>query len=99
MRSKIVVVLAVAACVVGLQFALAGVLSSREGSDDKAVSQIEKLAPGYKQWFQNVWELPSDKVETLMFALQTLIGVGIITVYVIHNERRLRLKREEHQCK
>ena len=65
-----------------LQFALALVVGSFEGTDDQAVSLIQDIAPGYQPWADHLWSPGSDLAETLLFALQAAIGVGIITHFL-----------------
>jgi len=47
------------------------------GSDDKAVSTIEKVDPGYRPWFTPLFEPSSGEVESGLFALQAALGAGI----------------------
>ncbi len=75
------VVIAIALAIL-LQFALAGVVGSFEGTDDQAVSLIQDIAPGYQPWADHLWTPESDLTETLLFALQAAIGVGIITYFL-----------------
>ncbi|MGL6153521.1 energy-coupling factor ABC transporter substrate-binding protein [Cetobacterium sp. SF1] len=48
------------------------------GSDDQAVSLIEKFTPGYKPWAENIFTPPGGEIESFLFALQAAIGAGII---------------------
>lgn len=75
------VVIAIALAIL-LQFALARVVGSFEGTDDQAVSLIQDIAPGYQPYADHLWAPESDLVETLLFALQAAIGVGIITYFL-----------------
>lgn len=52
------------------------------GTDDKASQLIEQIHPGYKVWFQPVWEPPSSEIESLLFALQAAAGTGFICFYL-----------------
>ncbi len=74
------VVIAIALAIL-LQFALALVVGSFEGTDDQAVSLIQDIAPGYQPWTDHLWAPGSDLAETLLFALQAAIGVGIIAYF------------------
>jgi cobalt/nickel transport protein len=47
------------------------------GSDDKAVSTIEKVDPGYRPWFNPLFEPSSGEVESGLFALQAALGAGV----------------------
>lgn len=47
------------------------------GTDDKAMEAVDSLHPGYKPWFNAIWE-PAPETESLMFALQSAAGAGFI---------------------
>ncbi|NDO47628.1 cobalt transport protein CbiN [Clostridium sp. MD294] len=57
------------------------------GSDDAGSAMIEQIAVEYEPWFTPVlekWlgkEIPGE-IESLLFCLQTAIGVGIIAFYI-----------------
>ena len=76
------VVIAIALAIL-LQFALALIVGSFEGTDDQAVSLIQDIAPEYQPWVNHLWALESDLGETLLFALQAAIGVGTITYFLV----------------
>ncbi len=47
------------------------------GSDDKAVTTIEKVDPRYAPWFSPLFAPASGEVESGLFALQAALGAGI----------------------
>ncbi|BBF84068.1 additional substrate-specific component CbiN of cobalt ECF transporter [Aquitalea magnusonii] len=64
------------------------------GSDDQASEAIAHAQPGYKPWFEPLWEPPSGEVESLLFALQAAIGAGVIG-YVIGKRQGLAARHED----
>lgn len=56
------------------------------GTDDAGSEMVEEIKPGYEPWFTPVLEsaiggeLPGE-VESLLFCLQTGIGVGIMAFF------------------
>ena len=48
------------------------------GSDDKGEEVIKTIKPNYEPWAKNLIELPGDETESLLFALQTAIGAGVV---------------------
>lgn len=60
------------------------------GSDDKASLVIEHIRPGYRPWFQSLWRPGSRALESGLFALQALLGLTAIAIYVRHVRRRRR---------
>jgi cobalt/nickel transport protein len=99
-KNKVIILLAIAV-IIGLLplFTLKG--ASFGGSDDAGTQMIEQVTGGhYHPWFTPVletWigELPGE-VESLLFCVQTGIGVGIIAFLM----GRLveRKKREQAQA-
>lgn len=57
------------------------------GSDDAGSQVVEEIQTGYEPWFNPLLEtiiggeIPGE-VESLMFCIQTGIGVGIIAFYI-----------------
>lgn len=49
-----------------------------EGADGQAEELITVIAPDYQPWFANLLEPPSGEIESLLFALQTAIGSGVL---------------------
>ncbi len=57
------------------------------GSDDAGSQKIEHIAEGYEPWFTPVLETLLDgelpgEVESLVFCIQTGIGVGVIAFFM-----------------
>ncbi|WP_102398835.1 energy-coupling factor ABC transporter substrate-binding protein [Haloimpatiens massiliensis] len=48
------------------------------GADDQAEGAITEINPGYKPWFESIWEPPSGEIESLLFCAQGAIGAGVI---------------------
>lgn len=59
------------------------------GTDNQAQGVIQEIAPDYQPWFESLFIPPSDKSESLLFALQAALGAGVIGYYV----RSVRRKR------
>lgn len=51
------------------------------GADDAAEEAITEISPGYKPWFESIWEPPSGEIESLLFAVQASLGTGVICYY------------------
>lgn len=70
------------------------------GSDDKGNSLIEKTDPDYEPWAAPVMEvilggeLPGE-VESMLFCVQTGIGVGIIAFFMGRFVERKKWMKEE----
>ena len=60
------------------------------GADDQASAAIQKLAPGYKPWYQSIYKTPSPEIDNLLFALQGTIGAGFIGYYVGYSRGRAK---------
>ncbi len=75
----IVIFLAIA--VVAMQFVLPMIMGDFQGSDDQAVGLIAEIDPSYKPWADHFWEPSGAFGETLLFALQTSLGLGVIVLY------------------
>jgi cobalt/nickel transport protein len=58
------------------------------GADGQAEKVITELRPGYKPWFQSIWEPPSGEIESLLFALQAAIGSGVVCYYLGYSRGR-----------
>jgi len=60
------------------------------GADSQAQAEVNRLAPGYKPWFQPLWNPPSGEIATLLFSLQAALGAGVICYYLgyLHGRRR-----------
>ncbi len=65
------------------------------GTDDQAVAMIETIQPGYRPWFDSLWEPPGGSVESLLFALQAALGSGFLGFFLgRRSARRQRTEKE-----
>lgn len=48
------------------------------GADGQAGELAEELAPEYEPWFESIWSPPGGETESLLFALQSALGAGVI---------------------
>ncbi len=48
------------------------------GADGEAETAITEIDTSYEPWFSSIWEPPSGEIESLLFALQAIIGAGIL---------------------
>lgn len=48
------------------------------GADGQAEEVVSEINPEYEPWFENIIELPGGETETLLFCLQTGLGVGVL---------------------
>lgn len=60
------------------------VLSNAEfaGADSIAEEAITEISPHYEPWFSSFYEPQSGEIESLLFAVQAVIGSGIV-FYII----------------
>ena len=65
------------------------------GADDKAKDVISEVNPGYKPWFNSIWEPPSGEIASLLFALQAAIGAGILGYGLGYMKGKASVKRDE----
>ena len=75
---------------IGFQFVLPGITSSFKGTDDQAVGIINEIAPNYSPWAESLWEPTGEWGETVLFALQTTLGLGIIVLYFLRRNTRVK---------
>lgn len=52
------------------------------GADGEAENAIVESHPDYEPWFNSLWEPPSGEIESLIFALQASLGVGVIAYFM-----------------
>jgi len=52
------------------------------GDDDKAMTVIEEISPGYEPWAEALWEPTSGEIASMLFALQAALGAGFIGYYI-----------------
>ncbi|MFO1057649.1 MAG: energy-coupling factor ABC transporter substrate-binding protein [Dongiaceae bacterium] len=81
MNRNLLLLLAVAALVVGPLLLHRKDGAEFAGSDDQATQLITRSAPGYHRWAEPIWEPPSGEIESLLFALQAAIGAGVLGYY------------------
>lgn len=99
-NTKIVIILLAVAILIAVVplFALKG--AEFGGSDDAGSVMIEKIHGEYKPWFTPVLEtalggeLPGE-VESLLFCVQTGIGVGIIAFIMGRLVERKKWQKKE----
>jgi cobalt/nickel transport protein len=68
------------------------------GSDDAGSAAVAASQPGFKPWFEPIWKPPSPEIESLLFAVQSGIGAGVIG-YVIGRIHGAAREREAHKKK
>ena len=98
-NTKTVVILLIVAALIAIVplFALKG--AEFGGSDDAGSQMIEEIHGEYEPWFTHVLEsmlggeLPGE-VESLIFCLQTGIGVGILSFFMGRFVERKKLQKE-----
>ena len=98
-NTKTVVILLIVAALIAIVplFALKG--AEYGGSDDAGSQMIEEIHGEYEPWFTPVLEsmlggeLPGE-VESLIFCLQTGIGVGILSFFMGRFVERKKLQKE-----
>ena len=60
------------------------------GADGQAEGIISQLAPDYRPWAKPLLMPPSGEIESLLFALQAAVGVGILGYYFGIKRERAR---------
>lgn len=98
-NKKTVIILLIVAALIAIVplFALKG--AEFGGSDDAGSQMIEEIHGEYEPWFTPVLEtmlggeLPGE-VESLIFCLQTGIGVGILAFFMGRFVERKKLMKE-----
>jgi len=86
-----IIIIAVALGLIAMQFFLADIVSNFAGTDDQAVGIINELAPNYKPWAESIWEPSGEWGETLLFAFQTTLGLGVIAFYFIKRNSKQKV--------
>lgn len=100
-RLAIVLLIVVLAIIVIPLFALKG--AEFGGSDDAGSQKVEELTGEYEPWFTPVFEtalggeLPGE-VESLLFCVQTGIGVGIIAFVMGRFVERKKHEKSGTSC-
>lgn len=66
------------------------------GADGQAEGVIRQLAPDYQPWAAPLMTPPSAEIESMLFALQAVLGAGFIGYYLgIKRERSRRSAQDE----
>ncbi len=65
------------------------------GADGEAEEMIGEVAPDYEPWFQALWEPPGGETESLLFALQAVIGAIIIGYAFGYSKARKKFLHKE----
>ncbi|HTH17743.1 MAG TPA: energy-coupling factor ABC transporter substrate-binding protein [Magnetospirillum sp.] len=83
--NRSLLLVAAAAAIMAAPFVL-GIEGEFKGNDDRASEAIAEARPGYEPWFQPLWKPPSGEVETMLFAVQSALGAGLLG-YIIGRRR------------
>lgn len=100
-KTAIVLLVLVLAIIIIPLFALKG--AEFGGSDDAGSQKVEELTGEYEPWFTPVFEtalggeLPGE-VESLLFCVQTGIGVGIIAFVMGRFVERKKHEKSSTSC-
>ncbi len=100
-KLSIVLILLVIAIILVPLFALKG--ADFGGSDDAGSEMIEEIQGDYEPWFTPVMEtfihgeLPGE-VESLLFCVQTGIGVGIVAFLMGRFVERKKYEKSNTSC-
>jgi cobalt/nickel transport protein len=76
--------------IVLLQILISTHFSGHIGTDDKSIDIIKEIAPGYKPWIGNIWEHSNNRIETVLFAIQASLGLGIIIFYILKQRNKIK---------
>ncbi|MCI8559993.1 MAG: cobalt transport protein CbiN [Dorea sp.] len=101
-QKKIFVILITAAILIAVLPFLTLKDASFGGSDDAGSAMARKINKEYEPWFEPVLEsliggeIPGE-IESLLFCIQTGIGVGIIAFYMgrLYERRKLGMDTEK----
>jgi cobalamin biosynthesis protein CbiM/cobalt ECF transporter T component CbiQ len=94
--ANVAVLIAVFATMVGA-FMFVNV-TRQAGSDDNAVSAIQKLRPGYRPIAKPVF-VPSEAMEPVLFTLQAAVGTGVLIWAILWFRSRQRRKLQHRLTK
>lgn len=97
-KIALVIIVIVAAMIIIPLFALKG--AEFGGSDDAGSQKIEEIQGDYEPWFTPVFEIALNgeipgEVESLLFCVQTGIGVGIIAFIMGRFVERKKLETQQ----
>lgn len=73
------------------------------GSDDAGSQKIEEIQGEYEPWFTPVFEVALDgeipgEIESLLFCVQTGIGVGVIAFFMGRLVERKKHEKGDSDC-
>ncbi len=95
MRQNLLIIFFVLAlAVIPLLLPAAGGDERFAGADQQAERLIQQIRPGYRPWFQPLWEPPSAEVESLLFAVQAALGAGLMGYWLGFARGRGRTREE-----
>ncbi len=63
------------------------------GADGEAEVAITEIQPDYSPWFSPLFEPPSGEIESLLFALQAVIGAGFIAYFFGYKKGQKSVKK------
>ena len=91
---------AIAAC--GILFILIQVFVSLNidgftGTDDQSVEAIKNINPEYTPWVKNVLEHSQDWMETVLFAVQGSLGIGVIIFYILRQRNKKQIRDQSEK--
>jgi cobalt/nickel transport protein len=101
-NKKLAIILLIIAALIAFVpfFALKG--AEFGGSDDAGSVVVSEVSPGYEPWFEPIMEtliggeLPGE-IESLLFCLQTGIGVGILAFFIGRFYERSKLGKADEE--
>lgn len=62
--------------------------SGFSGTDDQSIDVINEVAPDYDPWINTMFDFSHPQSETILFALQGAMGVGVIVFYIIKQRQK-----------
>lgn len=74
-KTCILLILTILLCIVPFFIPHGG---NYEGADGQAQALIETIQPDYQPWFKSFYTPPSHEIESLLFALQAILGAFAI---------------------
>ncbi|WP_427157589.1 energy-coupling factor ABC transporter substrate-binding protein [Aliinostoc sp. HNIBRCY26] len=67
------------------------------GADDRAAKAVTQVQPGYKPWFQPLFQIPSCEVQTFLFAAQAALGAGMLGYLIGLSKGRAEGRNHRHE--
>lgn len=100
-KTVIILLVIVLALILGPLFALKD--AEFGGSDDAGSQKIEEIQGEYEPWFTPVFETALDgeipgEIESLLFCVQTGIGVGVIAFLMGRLVERKKHEKGDSDC-